>query len=219
MAADLQEPLSAQTRARSGHRTRRIPRAGDAWTHSLGVSAPPVERTICPALVRTVRRPSFTGPIALFRHRLSRIRFPAAMGLIGVVIQGLRSGQLQAALPLRGATKMSRSTRGQNPALLQWPLRCCGGRPSRATVRADPSPIRTSDRRISDGPDAWTHILGVSAPPVERTICPALVRTVTQAQFCRPNRAFWAPFAKNPISRGKEPVWGGTSCPPPCSKC
>ena len=69
---------------RSEHLTRRVPSAGDAWTHSLCVSAPPVERTICSALGRTVRRPSFTGRIALFRHRLSRTRFSAAMGLIRI---------------------------------------------------------------------------------------------------------------------------------------
>ena len=39
-------------------------------------------RTICPASVRTVRRPGFTGRIALFGHRLPRIRFPAAKRLI-----------------------------------------------------------------------------------------------------------------------------------------
>lgn len=46
------------------------------------MSAPPVERTICPALVRTVQRPGFTGRIALYQDRLSRIRFPAAKNLI-----------------------------------------------------------------------------------------------------------------------------------------
>ena len=73
---------SRMTRTQSAHLTGRIPRAEDTWTHSLCLSAPPVERTICPALVRTVPRPSFTGRIALYRHRLSSIRFPAANGLI-----------------------------------------------------------------------------------------------------------------------------------------
>ena len=54
------------TRTRSEHLTRRIPRSGDASTHNLCVSAPPVERTIYPASVRTARRPGFTGRIALF---------------------------------------------------------------------------------------------------------------------------------------------------------
>ena len=57
--------------------------AEDAWTHSLGMNALAAGvRTICSALVRTVQSPSFTGRIALFRHRLRRIRFRAAMSLI-----------------------------------------------------------------------------------------------------------------------------------------
>ena len=90
------DPLSAMTRTRSERLTRRLPRAGDAWTHSVYVGAPPVERTICPALVQTVRRPGFTGRIALFWHRLFRIRFSAAMGLIGV--EGICLGRLTTGL-------------------------------------------------------------------------------------------------------------------------
>ena len=54
------------------------------WVSTLGV------RTICPALVRTVRRPSFTGRIALFWHRLRRIRFSATEGLGGDTQEPLR---------------------------------------------------------------------------------------------------------------------------------
>ena len=70
------------TGTRSEHLTRRIPRAGTlgniafAWAHRQ------LDGPYCSALIRTVRRPSFEGPIAFYQHRMSRIRFPATKGLI-----------------------------------------------------------------------------------------------------------------------------------------
>ena len=91
----------------------------------------------CPAASTRRTRPASDSPTtyAAARHCRtgSSVRSPRA--------PRVHLTCLQAALPLRGATKMSRSTRGQNPALLSGRRGAATADLQGATVRDDPKLI------------------------------------------------------------------------------
>jgi hypothetical protein len=96
--------------------SRLCPGVRTIWTASVRT----VRRPSFTGRIRTVRRPSFTGPIALFRHRLSRIRFPAAMGLItSALSEPARLGRGRRHRPHPPRTLMSRCSLACELRLLQ----------------------------------------------------------------------------------------------------